>query len=444
MLRTLGITCLTLGFLLRLGFACSPLVRGYDGTHRYEPIARNLVAGTAFSRSLAPPYVADDFEVPGYPLFLAAIYRLFGESDSAVALTQLAVETLAVFFVWRLAREVGLSPTTAGVGAVLWWLSPWLPSMALAVGTESVAVMLTALSCFLFARGGRTGSHLDWVLAGFATGTGILVRPDAYVLGAVLPLAVLVWSPNTRVSARRKVLLAFWYGMALLVVLAPWIARTYRTHGRLELPGWQQFTQDETPWRRWTRFWIDDFETLRYFWGAGISPNYPREFPPSKISDPAELKEANRALFLARAKGTWGPDSDVIISNLASVHEARWTIRDRLIVPLRRVRSALLRVPTYTNWPAELRRPLQAATYSYWFVILAFAFLGGFHALRTGQSTLVFLFFLILCRLLMPFYSALGLEPRYQYQAFPAIYVFAGVGMAWSSSRVWAYRRYLI
>src|ERR1041385_9334862 len=60
----------------------------------YEQIARNVLEHHVYSHLDEAPFTPTDVRLPGYPLFLAAIYAVFGHTnDSAVRIIQALIDT---------------------------------------------------------------------------------------------------------------------------------------------------------------------------------------------------------------------------------------------------------------------------------------------------------------------------------------------------------------
>lgn len=96
------LVCLLAGIAIRVTLIQRGDALSGDAGLRYDPIARNLASGHGFSKSKQAPYLPDDFDQPVYPLFIAAIYRLFDYSVSAVRLIQAAIELAILWLAWRI------------------------------------------------------------------------------------------------------------------------------------------------------------------------------------------------------------------------------------------------------------------------------------------------------------------------------------------------------
>jgi hypothetical protein len=177
-------------------------------------IAGSLAAGHGF----ASPFFADSgptaFLSPGYPLFVAGVFRLFGLGSLAlvvVVVLQILFSTLTVWLAMRLA-ERHFGAWTAIVAGCLCGFSLSLALMSFWVW-ETCLSSLLLLS--LFTAMPKLRSKGQWAAAGAGTAAATLVNPALFPTLVVLA----IW------QARRCRMIP-WIGiLAFLLVYAPWPAR---------------------------------------------------------------------------------------------------------------------------------------------------------------------------------------------------------------------------
>src|SRR6185503_8131175 len=83
-----------------------------DDGRVYSQIARNVLEQHVYSHDTQPPYAPSLIRLPGYPLFLAAIYSISGHNNNtAVRLVQAILDTgtcaliVWVVFEWAIDEE---------------------------------------------------------------------------------------------------------------------------------------------------------------------------------------------------------------------------------------------------------------------------------------------------------------------------------------------------
>lgn len=171
------------------------------------------------------------FRAPGWPLFLAGIYRLIGVHVPLVYLVLCLLGASACVLTYLLAREL-VSENTARVAGSL--ATIYVPHVYFSAGflSEGLFVPLLALGGWLFIRSLKAGSLAPLLFAGLALSCATLTRPFALLLWPILSTILVV----TRFRQRRLPLLhmlAFTLAFSLCIV--PWTLRNQHVHGRFVL-----------------------------------------------------------------------------------------------------------------------------------------------------------------------------------------------------------------
>lgn len=205
-----------------------PLVDG----HYHDYWARAAASGDWSPPRFEPdPQIATTpyFRPPGYPIFLAAVYRLLGDDYTTPRVVQMILGLVGVLLVFQLGRRVFNEKTglvAAGLAAVYWafiyyegeFLEPSL----------SVLLILAVPLRLLAWRDRPTAMRA--LTAGLFLGALALLRPNALLLAPVA--AGWFWWAGRGQPAR----LAFWRPSVLLTVgvmiaILPVTVRNYRVSG---------------------------------------------------------------------------------------------------------------------------------------------------------------------------------------------------------------------
>ena len=104
----LVILALLLRLLFVFGYPQYPPFLGDDAG--YDNVAWNLANGRGFVADIISPEGTVTYEPliangPTYPLFLAAVYRVFGHAITAVRVVQAILGAVTIFFVFRIAQR---------------------------------------------------------------------------------------------------------------------------------------------------------------------------------------------------------------------------------------------------------------------------------------------------------------------------------------------------
>ena len=98
-----------------------------DSFSRYHQIAINLLQGNGFSRSTSVPFLPASLDQPGYPLFVALFYRLFGNDQLPIYIAQVLLELGIILVLVLIARGIEASQSCREAGRCL---EPDLPDSA--------------------------------------------------------------------------------------------------------------------------------------------------------------------------------------------------------------------------------------------------------------------------------------------------------------------------
>lgn len=175
----------------------------------------------------SPPDVSTGYyhatDMPGYSWFLAGLWSLFRPPTFWPAkILQALVSAALVFPIWNIARRL-FGKRTGMLAA--WMYAAWLPfgylsQMASKEGLESPGVVLSA---WLALRFMQDGGKRNLAGAAMAVVASAYLRTNLLVIASGLGIAGLMLFPWRRCVAY---LLAT--HLALLICLAPWVARNHR------------------------------------------------------------------------------------------------------------------------------------------------------------------------------------------------------------------------
>lgn len=196
-------------------------------TSGYDTYAVNVMEGRGYTRF--EDRTGDSDLPPLYPFFLVGVYSVLGRDATAVALVQIALDVITVLLMFWIGRRV--AGTAAGLlTAALYSFYPYLLFQNLTLNDTGIFILLLAAG---IAAAYRARDTLDWRWAvglGIAFGLGALTKT---LIVLILPLLALWWWHG--VGWRNAVRLIVAAGLALVIVVAPWVIRNSRLHGELVL-----------------------------------------------------------------------------------------------------------------------------------------------------------------------------------------------------------------
>jgi hypothetical protein len=444
-------SALLLGLLLRVVFVHYHPRWGGD-TFVYGSLAENMLTHHVYGftdPALRPTLI----RLPGYPLFLAACFVLFGHANYlAVVCVQVAIDLLGCVLLGLLAARLWGTRT----GLITLWLAclcPFTANYTAVALTETLSIFCVILALFSFERltlRWRTGQPtLLWSsLIGAALSFATLVRPDQGLLSAAVVPAMLWLTLRTPARPLRQRLAPA--ATASLIVLLPlllWGVRNWRVFHLIQpLAPRQANDPGETVpfgFQRWYRTWgIDYKSTFDIYWNYDGSALRIRDIPPRAFDTPAQRAQTAALLDSYNIDQSGTPQFDAAFAQIAAERVAAHPFRYYILMPVAREanmwirpRTELLKLPIdWWNFRAHALR----STFESLFGLLNAAYLGlaGYglwlwrRARWTAHSALALAalgFVLLRCALLLTLDNS---EPRYTLECFPIVILLAGFALA--------------
>ncbi len=181
----------------------------------------------------APVFVPEVIRTPGYPAFVAVVYRLFGVgNDVAVAAAQVLLFPVLCLLVYAITVRVASERTAVRAAAFTAVFSP-LAHFAGLILTEFWTTFVLTAAMLVTVRAVHNGGLGNFALAGALLSATTLVRP-AFVL---LPFCLAIGLPLVVPTERTPRALGRWmvFVIAAGLTLMPWFTYNYVYLGRFTL-----------------------------------------------------------------------------------------------------------------------------------------------------------------------------------------------------------------
>lgn len=191
-----------------------------------DQTALNLLHGHGFSASITSPYVPGIFRTPGFPVFLSAVYALFGHSYKAALIAQCTLDAVTAV----LTADIAARLFGRKVGVISGWCYTfYVYSAALASMLHQDVVLTFTIALFLWTliRAQQSAKLQWWVACAGAMAAAIYVKPIVIVCCVAGVTGALAMNVPFRI--RIKTTCVFLAVVTLAV--APWIARNYAEFG---------------------------------------------------------------------------------------------------------------------------------------------------------------------------------------------------------------------
>jgi 4-amino-4-deoxy-L-arabinose transferase-like glycosyltransferase len=444
---------LAAGTALRLIFILSaPKLTG--DTLLYGDIAKNLLQNHVYGFTVAghPPRPTL-IRVPGYPLFLALCFILFGVANyAAVLYVQLLFDLVTCLLVADLARR--LFGQRAGLAAL--WLAALCPFTANYVAaplTETLTLFCIALAFYGLHRWSSTNLRYNlwlWITAA-ALAASILLRPEQGLLpAAIIPAMLFIAWRNRRASLTASLMPGLIAAICVVLPLAPWAARNWRTFHVVQplAPRFATDPGEHVPlgFQRWYRTWAIEFASNEYvYWNYDSSDIKITDLPSRAFDSPAQYAETAHLLADYNLTDSDSVAIDARFNTLAAERISGHPLRSYVVLPTARLVNMLLRprfeltALTLEWWQWNEDRKESTFAFFYAGINLAYMILGviGFirwKNLRAGESlafagqaplALAMAAYISLrCALLLTLDNS---EPRYTLEFFPILCLCAAI-----------------
>src|SRR5689334_3703241 len=188
-----------------------------------DAVGWNLAQGRGFTASQGEPRVPGLFRSPGYPAFLAAIYKVAGHSFRAVYAAQSVLDSATAVLIACTGLIVA-GPLIGIAAGGLYALYPY-PAMFCGVLTQDILLTFTLAVCLLLVvmTRGDVSRMQRWVALGVAIGILALVKPFL-ILWAAVPAIVACFAKAPLV---RKTMAVAVMSFAIALTITPWVVRNY-------------------------------------------------------------------------------------------------------------------------------------------------------------------------------------------------------------------------
>lgn len=304
-----------------------------DDGRVYAQIAINVLEQHVYSHDNQPPYAPSLIRVPGYPLFLAGIYKIFGHgNNTAVRVVQAVIDTLTcvlialVAFEWAVdaERKHRAALIAFALAAVCPFTAIYVATVLTEVPTNFLAVAMVLAVTFAFKATAAKRVIAWWSVAGFIVGLAVLFRPDSGLFAAAVGVTLVLSTvfgrgfknglkEELKGRVTELVVSGAVFSLAFCLVLVPWTIRNYRVfhlfqplspaHG--EMPG--EFVP--RGYLLWLRTWLDDERYVGpVLWSVDTRPIKITDFP-ERAFDSKEERDRVAALLDKYNKGS-GSDEE--------------------------------------------------------------------------------------------------------------------------------------
>ncbi len=410
----------------------------------YGGIAKNLLHHSQYAISDGSGVVHSTLiRLPGYPLFLALLFSLFGfDNFTAVAGVQVVLDLVACLLLYDFVRRIA---SQRAAQCTLWLaaLCPFTADYASAALTEGPTLFVISLALWSLQHFREKPGWSNALIFTGAVTYAALLRPDGALVGVALAPALFIainrHNGGAQIQISRLIRIAT---VCLLLALTPfaiWTARNWRAFHVIE-PLAPRYATDpgeaiNSGWQRWVKTWCLDFVSTYYIYWNVPGDKFDLDKLPSRAFDsPAQYAET---AAIAKAYEDNGEDIspaiDAQFAHIADERIAAHPLRYYLWLPLGRVADMWLR-PRVENLPidfdwwvyshhnAETRFSWLYAALNAFYILLGIAGV----CLRPRYWPFMLAYFVMRSALLADIEAP---EARYTIECFPMLFALGGIAL---------------
>lgn len=435
------------GLLLRLAML-HELFQVAGDSLVYGGIAKNLLLHGAYAYSLDSGLHTTLIRLPGYPLFLALCFKLFGmENYAAAVYIQIGLDLLACLLLADFASRVAPPAMKRSAAMATLWLAalcPFTANYSVEPLTEGLTIFALVLAMWAMARFRDDPGWRNALWFTFAVTLAAILRPDGALAALAFAPALVIGLPGgLPAGAIARGRLARMAAVCVILALLPFAAWTWRNWrvfhvfqplaprsacdpGEFAHPGWE----------RWVRTWTLDYaSTYQIYWPVPDEAFEVGKLPDRAFGSPAELAEVEAiAQAYAKSGDRISPALDARLERLAEQRIRSRPVHYYLWLPLGRLADMMLRPRVETmnidlDWWAYRRHPGETVfCWAYGTLNLIYFVLGAVGLwLRPRLWMPLLAYVLLRCALLLTIASP---EDRYTVEFFPILCAWGGVAIA--------------
>jgi hypothetical protein len=434
----------------------------------YGDLAKNLLLHGRYALTLPSGAIYPTLiRLPGYPLFLAACFKVFGmENYFAAACVQIALDLLGCLLLAGFVRRIVPKPANRGAALATLWLAalcPFTASYTVAPLAEAPTLFVLALAMWAMARFREDPGWANALWFTFAITAATLLRPDgALAAVAFVPVFFIglgrrydrppspqqpgavqetgaISGKTCEIPRRKLARMAVVCGLLALTPFAVWTARNWRVFHVIE-PLAPRLATDpgertNPGWERWVKSWCLDFiSTYEIYWNVPGDNLDVSELPSRAFDTPAQYAET---AALAEDYNSHGmaltPGIDAGFERLAEERIAAHPWRSYAWLPMGRVGDMWLRPRVenlnidfdwwvYAHHHAETEFSWAYAGLNALYLLLGIAGL----ILRPRYWGALLAYFLLRSALL---WTVEAPETRYTLECFPMLFALGGIAL---------------
>jgi len=213
-----------LGVILAGGFTIFSNPLADPDMVQYDRLGYNLAEGAGFSLDVRAPYLPTMFREPGYPVFIAALYVIFGHSPKVVIFAQIVLHVLTALIIYGMSREI-FSEKIAFLSGILAAVFPTLANMPSYLMSETFFTFLLCLGTYLFLKALKVRNMIYFLVSGVVFGILILTKTASLFLPFGIAFAALIINAKKKLNLKQLSVFLIIFLVPCFFMVSAWSIR---------------------------------------------------------------------------------------------------------------------------------------------------------------------------------------------------------------------------
>lgn len=216
-----------------------PWERNYEtGTEGFgDALEYQMLAGKILENGHYPEnYFLDTYRTPGFPIYIALIYFLFGAKTHYVLFSYILLSVGTAFIIYLISLKLFDKKKIALLASALFSFEPNVLKLTSEFGTETLHAFFLVLSCYFFVSALKDKKIIFLASSAVLFAVTALIRPVSLYFYLIC-LAFILLYPGNRFLYKIKTAILF--GIIYFAAISPWMYRNYSTYGHFSTNAFQ-------------------------------------------------------------------------------------------------------------------------------------------------------------------------------------------------------------
>ena len=196
---------------------------------QYQENAELLLSDGKFLRTYDNIKIPEVIRTPGYPIFLVAIYMIFGLETLNIIMIQILLNILTIYFLYKIIKEIFNSEKVALFGGFLLCIEPLSISLIFYLLTETLFLFLLTLFIYygiMIIKYHKNNGYY-YAILGLIISCATIVRPVSIFLSIFMIFGLITFLYQSKMELLKIIKRLTCYIIPILFIIGGWSTRNY-------------------------------------------------------------------------------------------------------------------------------------------------------------------------------------------------------------------------